>query len=289
MTSLRKWEWEAIAGLVAAVVAIVLHFLHVTDVNVLRVITLVLVALLFLRDLRNEERSRSLEKGSKLSVQLLEEIRETTRPVQLDLIGPAQLRHATALFAERARGEVVWFNACPKMFESKDLCDLLLRPFLSNPHVTAIRFVLDHRQREHWRDRVDATIAAYLVRGIVVPPTWADLDSGVSFLIAETDTVTGKAERWSAFGASRSWRCITTARFPATSSMSVRIRNSSVVFGRWCGRPEWPEPMWRTAATPSCPSSLTAARRCRSPHARYPRPYRGRQSRPLAGEGEDRR
>jgi hypothetical protein len=127
-------------------------------------------------------------------VQLLEEIRETTRPVQLDLIGPAQLRHATALFAERARGEVVWFNACPKMFESKDLCDLLLRPFLSNPHVTAIRLVLDHRQREHWRDRVDATIAAYLVRGIVVPPTWADLDSGVSFLIAETDTVTGKAE-----------------------------------------------------------------------------------------------
>jgi multisubunit Na+/H+ antiporter MnhG subunit len=35
-------EWEAIAGLIAAVVAIILHFLHVTDVNVLRVITLAL-------------------------------------------------------------------------------------------------------------------------------------------------------------------------------------------------------------------------------------------------------
>lgn len=127
ITTLRKFEWEAIAGLVAAVVAIILHFLHVTDVNVLRVITLVLVALLFLRDLRNEERWSSMEHASKLSVRLLEEIKETTHRAEIDLIGPTQLRQATIQFAERVDGEVVWFNACPLMFESKELCEVLLR------------------------------------------------------------------------------------------------------------------------------------------------------------------
>jgi hypothetical protein len=192
--TLRQLEWESIAGLVAAVAAIILHFLHVTDVNVLRVITLVLVALLFLRDLRSEERWRSLENASKLSVRLLEEIKETTHPAEIDLIGPTRLRQTTIQFAERAEGEVVWFNACPRMFESKELCGVLLRPFLDNPNVASVRLVLDHAQREHWHARVEATLQTYLGRSAVAPPTWADLDSGVSFIIAETDSVTGKAE-----------------------------------------------------------------------------------------------
>lgn len=192
--ALRKLEWESIAGLVAAVAAIVLHFLHLTDVNVLRVITLVLVALLFLRDLRSEERWGSLENASKLSVRLLEEIKETTHPTEIDLIGPTQLRQATIQFAERAEGEVVWFNACPRMFESKELCDVVLRPFLTNPNVTSVRLVLDHAQREQWHTRVAATLQTYMGGSTVAPPTWADLDSGVSFIIAETDSVNGKAE-----------------------------------------------------------------------------------------------
>lgn len=194
MTSLRKFEWEAIAGLIAAVAAIVLHFLHVTDVNVLRVITLVLVALLFLRDLRGEDRWRTVENASILSVRLLEEIKETTHPTEIDLIGPAHLRHATLRFAERAQGEVVWFNACPYMFETKELCDVILRPFLANANVTAIRLVLDHKQREHWHTQVEGTLQAYLGAGRVAPPIWAHLDSGVSFVIAETDAIAGKAE-----------------------------------------------------------------------------------------------
>lgn len=193
-TSLRKFEWEAIAGLLAAVTAIVLHFLHVTDASILRVITLVLVALLFLRDLRSEERWRSMENASQASVRLLEEIKATTHPAEIDLVGPAHLRHATMLFAAQARGEVVWFNACPRMFESPELCDVILRPFLTNANVTAIRLVLDHAQREHWQTRVEATLESHLGRGTVAPPTWADLDSGVSFVIAETDSLAGKAE-----------------------------------------------------------------------------------------------
>lgn len=193
MASLRKFEWEAIAGLVAAVAAIVLHFLHVTDVNVLRVITLVLVALLFLRDLRGEERWSSMENASKLSVRLLEEIKETTRPAEIYLVGPTQLRQTAMQFAARAEGEVVWFNACPLMFESKEVCDVILRPFLDNTRVIQIRLVLDHAQREHWQTRVEATLEGYLGRRAVAP-VWADLDSGVSFVLAETDSVNGKAE-----------------------------------------------------------------------------------------------
>lgn len=194
ISTLRKLEWEAIAGLIAAMAAIILHFLHVTDVNILRVITLVLVALLFLRDLRSEERWSSIEHASKLSVRLLEEIRETAHPPEIDLVGPARLQHATRQFAERARGEVVWFNACPGMFENEELCDAILTPFLKSPGVTSIRFVLDIGQRERWQAKVESTLQGSLQSGIIPPPTWAALDSGVSFVLADTDEVDGKAE-----------------------------------------------------------------------------------------------
>lgn len=194
MKSVQRFEWEAIAGLIAAVAAIILHFLHVTDANILRVITLVLVALLFLRDLRAEERWSAIEGGTKLSVRLLEEIKETTHPAEIDLIGPTRLRHATAQFAARVQGEVVWFNACPRMFETKEMCDVLIAPFLANSRVTSVRFVLDNGQRRQWQAHVESTLQSYKARGVVEPPTWADLDSGVSFLIAETDEGDGKAE-----------------------------------------------------------------------------------------------
>lgn len=226
----RRLEWEAIAGLIAAVTAIVLHFLHVTDVNVLRVITLVLVALLFLRDLRNEERWRSMADASKLSVRLLEEIKETTHPLELDLVGPSQLRHATAQFAERAQGEVVWFNACPHMFESKELCDVVLRPFLANSEVTRIRFVLDNTHREHWRNRVETTIATYLGGDAVAPPTWAEIDSGVSFLIAETDIVAGKAEALVSFWGEPFMAVHHDRRIPG---YIIHVREHSELIGRF--------------------------------------------------------
>lgn len=194
MPSLRTFEWEAIAGLIAAVAAIVLHFLHLTDVNILRVITLVLVALLFLRDLRSEERWSAMADASHLSVRLLEEIKESTHPAEIDLIGPSRLRQATLQFAARVQGDVVWFNACPQMFESKEVCGVILQPFLANAGVTAIRLVLDHRQQERWRSHVEATLQAYSGSSRIAPPTWGQLDSGVSFVIAETDSVDGKAE-----------------------------------------------------------------------------------------------
>lgn len=230
MGSLRKFEWEAIAGLIAAVTAIILHFLHLTDINILRVITLVLVALLFLRDLRSEERWSSMEDASKLSVRLLEEIKETTHPAEIDLIGPAMLRHATVQFAERARGDVVWFNACPHMFVSKELCDAILRPFLANPNVTRFRLVLDKSQREHWHAQVETMLASYQSREIAAAPTWADLDSGVSFVLAETDTIGGKAEALVSFWGEPFMAVHHDRRIPG---YIIHVREHSELIGRF--------------------------------------------------------
>jgi hypothetical protein len=42
-------DWEAIAGIIAAVAAIVMHLLHLIDQGVLITLAVVLIALLFIR------------------------------------------------------------------------------------------------------------------------------------------------------------------------------------------------------------------------------------------------
>ena len=59
--SFRRYDWDAAAGIVAAVAALILQFLHVVQMDVLLPITLVLVALLLLRQLRHEEREERVE------------------------------------------------------------------------------------------------------------------------------------------------------------------------------------------------------------------------------------
>lgn len=194
MKSLRNMEWDVIAGVIAAVSAITLHFLHVTDASTLHAITLALVSLLFLRDLRMEDRWESIGKASRESVRLLEELRSGIHPPGIDLVGPARLRCMTAQFADHAQGEVVWFNACAQMLETKDLLDTVVVPFLANPRVTKLRFILDPREREHWESKVRPALEAHQGRRKIEPPCWAPLDSGISFVIAETDAVAGKAE-----------------------------------------------------------------------------------------------
>lgn len=194
MPSLRKFEWEAAAGLLAAVAALILHFLHVSDAGIIRAITLVLVALLFLRDFRNEDRWEQLGAATRQSVHLLEELRAATPRSEVDLIGPSRLRAATAQFASRCQGAVVWFNACPEMLATKELCDAILHPFLVNPRISTIRFVFDHLQRNRWQEVVQSTLEPYLESGKILAPTWGELDSGVSFMLAETDAAQGKAE-----------------------------------------------------------------------------------------------
>lgn len=58
---LRRYDWDAVAGIVAAAAGLILHLLHVVQPDILLAITLVLVALLLLRQLRREERDERVE------------------------------------------------------------------------------------------------------------------------------------------------------------------------------------------------------------------------------------
>ena len=53
MKKILSLEWDAIAGLAAAVAAIILHFLHVADQGVILPIILALMALLFINFMRH--------------------------------------------------------------------------------------------------------------------------------------------------------------------------------------------------------------------------------------------
>ena len=148
-------DWEAIAGIIAAVAAIVMHLLHWADEGLLITIAVVLIALLFIRDLRRE---RATEEAHAT----IAEIRTTLRSIKINLlppdavlVGPSQIRVASERFAANAKGEMIWFHVCLSMFRPQSLFDTLLRPAIENPHVTSIQFILDENQKELW----DAEVA----------------------------------------------------------------------------------------------------------------------------------
>jgi hypothetical protein len=191
---IRTTEWETIAGVMAAIVAIVLHFLHLTDVNVLRVITLVLVALIFLRELRHESQWESMASATRKGTRLLEELMRSSNPSDLRLIGPTELASATCGFAERGRGTVVWFNACLAMLDSQEAFDVVLRPFIDNPEIRSIRFVLKDTEKQHWETTVVPKLRACDHNGKVEQPRWAPLESPISFVLEDVARGNGKTE-----------------------------------------------------------------------------------------------
>ena len=60
MKRLLKLDWDALAGIIAAVIALVLHLLHIVDEGVLLALALVLLALLLIRDLKRESESEKV-------------------------------------------------------------------------------------------------------------------------------------------------------------------------------------------------------------------------------------
>lgn len=54
---LRRYDWDAVARVIAAAVALVLHLFHVIETEIILSITLVLVAIILLRNLRQEDRA----------------------------------------------------------------------------------------------------------------------------------------------------------------------------------------------------------------------------------------
>lgn len=89
MRRLLSLDWDAIAGIVAAVVAIVMHFLHLIDQGVLLMITVVLLALLFLRGLRREPASERMERSLERTATTVTEIQRALNPPDAILVGPA--------------------------------------------------------------------------------------------------------------------------------------------------------------------------------------------------------
>jgi hypothetical protein len=189
---LLKQEWEAIAGILAAIAAIVLHFLHITEQSTLLAITLVLIALLFLRDLRRENQMEKISAVLEENFKSLDEIKDRVIPSEISLIGPAELRTASEAFAHKGQGEVVWFNVCLRMYKSQEPFNLMLKPFIDNPKIKTLRFVLNVTEKDRWVNDVLPKIKACAGYAKVEDPCWVNLDNRVSFIIVEKSE--GKAE-----------------------------------------------------------------------------------------------
>jgi len=186
----KRWiqiDWDAIAGIIAALIAIVMHYLHALEVDVLLMITLVLLALLFIRDLRSESRVEKAGETLQRIENCAREIQRTINPADALLIGPANLRSETEQFVRRARGEMVWFHVCPLMFKTQLLFDALLKPAIDNPQVTSLRFTLDVGQKTVWDAEVMPKIQKCAGAHKVQAPAWVSIADHVSFILSDTD------------------------------------------------------------------------------------------------------
>lgn len=181
-----RFDWDAIAGIIAAVAAIVMHFLHIIEEEVLLVIAVVLLALLFLRDLRRERSAERIEERLEAAEGSLREITAAISPPDALLIGPREIRSVSEEFSRRARGEMVWFNVCLSMFKPQPLFDTLLRPALENPLVTSVQFVLDADQRDLWESEVVPKASRCEGHEKLAEPRFQRIDEKVSLVFAQT-------------------------------------------------------------------------------------------------------
>ena len=184
--TIRSIDWEAIAGVAAAVLALVLHLLHVVEESVLLAVALVLLAIIILRDLRKETREESLKEAADRIEREVQDLSRQVRTNDVLLIGPRRLLEESARFGRLAEGEMVWFNVCLSMFIRQELFDVILRPALENPRVTAIQFILDEGERERWSSQVIPKVSAAKRLPKLREPHWSDLSESVSFILAGT-------------------------------------------------------------------------------------------------------
>jgi hypothetical protein len=183
----RRYDWDAVAGIVASVAALVLHLLHIIETDVLLSIALVVIAILLFRDLRREEQDERLQEWSHETSATINAIRAGLQAPDVVLVGPRHLRTASVAFAQSAHGEMVWFNVCLLMFRPQSLFDALLAPALQNPNVTGVQFVLDESERERWADLVIQKASAAGATAKLREPRWVSLsDQPVSFILADT-------------------------------------------------------------------------------------------------------
>lgn len=182
---LRTIEWEAVAGLIAALLGLILHFLHIIEIDVLVMITLVLLSLLFIRDFRREQRTEEIAETVERTEDRIRDLQRTLPSPRVELIGPEALRTESSRFGRNASGTMTWFHVCLLMFRPQGLFDALLRPAVENPAVDSIQFVLDEGEKDNWETYVAPKLAECQGRESVEEPVWVDLDENISFILTE--------------------------------------------------------------------------------------------------------
>lgn len=193
LKKLFSYEWDAIAGLLAAVIAITLHSLHIVDEQVILPIVLALIGLLFLNFMRHARHNDLTAEQVERTEQAVNRIQAALVPADIVLVGPRQLRSANEQFARSMRGDSLWFNVCLSMYKPEPLFDALLRPAIENPMVTSIQFMLDEDQRDMWNAVVHPRIASCAGHHKVRTPHWCTLSKNISFILADSQ-VSGGAE-----------------------------------------------------------------------------------------------
>jgi hypothetical protein len=183
---LLKQDWDAIAGIVAAIIALVLELLHLADTELILGITIVMIALLLIRDFKRESQSEKFETSLERIHSMVEDLKLAVATPDVTLVGPSELRAASIGFAEKGRGEVVWYNVCLRMYKAQQPFDIMLKPFIENPEVKIIRFMLDEGEKERWEQDVLPKIRATKGSKKVEEPMWCRLKDTISFVIAET-------------------------------------------------------------------------------------------------------
>jgi hypothetical protein len=193
MKRLLRLDWDALAGIVAALAALILHLLHIVDEGVLLALALVLLALLLIRDLKRESESEKVLELAKTAEASLSRIESIIEPPQVVLFGPSQLVSESERFSSRARGDMIWFNVCLTMFRPQALFDTMLRPAIDNPLVSSILFICDEKEKALWESDVMPKVRQCRTPEKVKEPKWCALDEPLSFILSHGDGVTMEA------------------------------------------------------------------------------------------------
>jgi len=181
-----RYEWDAIAGILAATIAIILHLFHIADEHIILPIVLALMALLFINFMRHTRNNELTAEQVERTQKMVAEIKASLATPDVVLVGPRQLRTANEQFARNMRGDAILFNVCLSMYRTQPLFDALLRPAIENPQVSSIQFVIDKSQQDLWQAEILPKIAACNGSHKVREPHWCGLSKNISFILADT-------------------------------------------------------------------------------------------------------
>ena len=184
------YEWDAIAGILAAVIAVILHLLHVVDEAVVLPILLALLGLLFINFMRHTRNNELTAEKVESTAQTVERIQASLKTPDVLLVGPRHLRPVNEHFVRNMSGETIWFNVCLSMYVPQSLFDALLKPAIDNPLVTSIQFVLDVSQKDLWQELLPR-IAECSGQFKVQEPRWCQLSKTTSFILADSQSSGG--------------------------------------------------------------------------------------------------